>query len=173
MAKSKIPSKIVEELNRQYNHELGASRAYTALAIWCGLKHLQGFAEYFGKQAQEEQAHAGKILRHLLDRGMTPELVALPAPKQEFRSLLEVAQQAQALEQANTQGIHAVYEAALALKDYPVQIFMQWFINEQVEEEAWCAEMVDRVQAASCAGSLSDLDRHLDRLLGESTPAGT
>ena len=54
----------------------------------------------------------------------------------------------------------------MADKDYPAQVLMHWFIKEQVEEEAWAAELVDRVQAATCAGSLLDLDRHVEKLLG-------
>ena len=81
--------------------------------------------------------------------------------------LLEVAQHAQTMEIANTKGINAVYEAALAAKDYPAQVLMHWFINEQVEEEDWANEMVERVQTASCAGSLSYLDRHIERQLEE------
>jgi len=105
-------------------------------------------------------------MAHLLDRRVRPELTAINVPRQNFKSLFEVAQQAQAMEIANTQGVNVVYEAALAAKDYPTQVLMHWFINEQVEEEAWSTEMVERVQAASCAGSLSDLDRHIERLLG-------
>ena len=78
-----------------------------------------------------------------------------------------MAQQAQAQEHANTLGINAVYEAAVAAKDYSAQVLMHWFINEQVEEEDWSTEMVERVQTASCAGSLSDLDRHIERYLEE------
>ena len=69
------------------------------------------------------------------------------------------------MEQANTKGINAVYEAAVAAKDYPAQILMQWFISEQVEEEAWCAQMIDRVAAATCAGSVAELDRHIVKYL--------
>lgn len=165
MPKAKIAPKVVEELNRQFNYELSAAHAYTALSVWSDVRNLKGFAAFFAKQAAEEREHAGKVIRHLIDRDLTPEVAALPAPKQEFRTLLEVAQQALAMEQANTQGINAVYEAALAAKDYPAQVLMHWFINEQVEEESWCAEMIDRVQNATCAGSLSDLDRHIERLL--------
>lgn len=167
MTKTRIPSKVLAELNRQLNYELGAAHNYRALSFWCADQNLKGFAAFFAKQAAEEQAHADRIAGHLLDRGVRPELTAIEAPKQGFKSLLEVAQQAQALEQANTQGINAVYEAALAAKDYPAQVLMHWFINEQVEEEAWTAEMVARVQAATCAGSLSDLDRHIEKLLGD------
>jgi ferritin len=165
MPKSNIPSKVAEELNRQLNHELGAAHAYRALAAWCDVRNLKGFAHYFTKQSGEELEHADKFSSHLIDRGVQPELAALPAPKQEFKTLLEIAQQALAMEQANTHGINAAYEAALAVKDYAAQVLLHWFINEQVEEEAWANEMVDRVQNATCAGSLSDLDRHIERLL--------
>ena len=165
MAKSNLAPKVLTELNRQLNHELGAAHAYQALSIWCAARNFTGFAAFFAKQAGEERTHAGKMIDHVIDRGATPELAALPAPPGDHASLLDVALQAQAMEVANTRGIHAVYEAALAAKDYPVQVLMHWFINEQVEEEAWCDEMIDRVKGASCAGSLSDLDRHIERHL--------
>ncbi len=163
---SKIPAKLLSELNRQLNQELGAAHSYRALSLWCEDQNLKGFARFFAKQVVEEQEHATKFAGHLIDRGTLPELAAIPAPKTEFKSLLEAAQHAQTMEHNNTQGINTVYEAALATKDYPGQVFLQWFITEQVEEEAWCLEMVERVQAASCAGGLSDLDRHIERYLG-------
>jgi ferritin len=167
MAKSTLPPAVLTELNRQLNHELGAAHSYQALSIWCAARNLTGFAEFFGKQAEEEREHAEKMIDHILDRGATPQLAALPAPPQDAGSLLDVALKAQEMEQANTRGINAVFEAALAAKDYPAQVLMHWFISEQVEEEAWCAEMVDRVKSASCAGGLSDLDRHIVRILGD------
>ena len=167
MAKTKIPTKMLTELNRQLNQELTAAHAYHAMSVWCCNRNLKGFAGFFSKQAGEEREHAGKIMKHVLDRGMAPELGAVTAPKQNFKSLLEVVEQAQAMEQSNTRGINAVFEAAVATNDYPAQVLMHWFINEQVEEEAWAAELVDRVRAATCAGSLLDLDRHVEKLLGD------
>ncbi len=165
MPKSKIAEKVIGELNRQFNQELAAAHSYLALSVWCDIRNFKGFAKYFAKQAGEERGHAERIIKHLTDRGVTAQLAALPEPKQEFKTLLEIAQQAQAQEHNNTQGINAVYEAALAAKDYPAQVLMHWFINEQVEEEDWAAEMVERIQTATCAGSLSDLDRHIERYL--------
>lgn len=165
MPQSLIPPNVLVELKRQLNHELSAAHAYHAMSLWCAAQNFTGFAEFFEKQTAEEREHAGKIIEHVLDRGAQPDLAAIPAPKQDFDSLLEVARQAEAMEQANTRGINAVYEAALSAKDYPAQVLMHWFINEQVEEEAWCAELIDRVERATCAGSLSDLDRHIVRLL--------
>jgi ferritin len=164
-----IPSKVVAELQRQFNQELGAAHSYQALALWCAVQNLKGFAGFFAKQAGEEREHAEKIIDHLIDRGAAPELAELPRPKQDFAALLPVVQWAQAMEQANTKGINAVFEAAVAAKDYPAQVLMHWFISEQVEEEAWAAELVARVDNATCAGSLSDLDRHVEKLLGEKT----
>lgn len=171
MSHPKIAPQVVAELNRQLNHELAAAQGYHALSLWCADENLAGFASFFAKQSAEERKHAGRIADHLLDRDSRPKLDAIAAPKQNFKSLLETAQQAQAMEQANTQGINAVYEAAVAAKDYPAQMLMHWFIKEQVEEEAWCLEMVQRVQAASCAGGLSDLDRHIERYLSKSGDA--
>lgn len=165
MAKSKIPAKVLTELNRQLNHELNAAHAYLALSVWCEAQNLKGFAGFFAKQAGEERQHAEKMMKHLLDRETMPQLAATAGPKQDFGALLEVVEHAQAMEQTNTQGIHAVYESAVATKDYPAQVLMHWFINEQVEEEAWAAEMVDRVQSATCAGSFLDLDRHIEKIL--------
>ena len=165
MPKSKIPQKVVEELNRQFNLELAAAHSYLVLSVWCDVRNLKGFGRHFVKQAGEERTHAERILKHLTDRGITPEVTALPAPRQDFGTLLEVARQAQSQEHANTLGINAAYEAALGAKDYPAQVLLHWFINEQVEEEAWAAEMVERIQTATCAGSLSDLDRHIERYL--------
>jgi ferritin len=167
MSKPSLPPKVVTELNRQINQELAAEHSYLALSAWCADQNLRGFAAFFAEQAAEEQEHAGKIMSHLSDRRVLPELGAIPAPKREFASLLEAAQHTQAMEKANTRGIHSVYEAAQAAKDYPAQVLMHWFINEQVEEERWSTEMVERVQAAACAGSLMDLDRHIQRLLAK------
>lgn len=165
MAKSNIPAKVLTELNRQFNHELNAAQAYLGLSVWCEAQNLKGFAGFFAKQAGEEREHAEKMMKHLLDRGAMPQLAATSAPKQDFDALLEAVEHAQAMEQTNTKGIHAVYESAVAAKDYPAQVLMHWFISEQVEEEAWAAEMVDRVQSATCAGSFMDLDRHIEKIL--------
>jgi len=167
MSKAKIPHKVVEELNRQFNQELAAAHSYLALSVWCDVRNFKGFGKFFVKQSGEERAHAERILKHLTDRGETAKMTGVPAPKQDFKSLLEIAQQAQSQERANTLGVNAAYEAAIEAKDYPAQVLMHWFINEQVEEEDWSTEMVERVQTASCAGSLSDLDRHIERYLEE------
>jgi len=163
-----ISKKVVAELQRQLNQELDAAHSYQGFSIWCAMQNLKGFAGFFARQAGEEREHAEKMIGHLIDRGVAPDLAEVPRPKQDFATLLEVGQWALTMEQANTKGINAVYEAAVAAKDYPAQVLMHWFIAEQVEEEAWAAELVARVDNATCAGSLFDLDRHAEKLLGGS-----
>jgi ferritin len=162
-----IKPALLKELVRQLNHELASAYSYEALAHWCEYQNFKGFARYFHKQAGEERVHARKFTAHLLDRGVLPELRQLAAPKGEFDSLLDIARQAQSMEHANTAGINQAYEAALREKDFPAQVLLQWFISEQVEEEDWADEMVDRVEAAGCSGGIMDLDRHIERYLAD------
>lgn len=160
-----IAPAVLTELQRQLNHELGAAHGYTALAVWCFDRNLKGFARYFHKQAGEEREHAQRFIDHLLDRGAVPALASIEAPRLAFESLVDVARQARDMEQANTRGISRAYEAALAHKDYPTQVMLHWFINEQVEEEAWADEMVARAEASTTPGGMQALDRHLERYL--------
>src|SRR5215471_3666904 len=112
MHASKISTKVVSELQRQATQELSAAHGYLALSLWCEDQNLKGFGRFFAKQRTEEHGHAAKITAHLIDRGILPELGAIAAPTNNFKSILEAAQHAQAMEIKNTQGINSVYEAA-------------------------------------------------------------
>jgi ferritin len=159
--------KLIAALNKQANQELQAAHAYLAMAYWCDVHHSDGFARFFHKQVKEEQGHAAKILQHLADRDVAPALGPWPAPTTSFKNLPDVAKAVYDLERANTAGIHAAYETALAEKDYPAQVLLHWFINEQVEEEAWSDKLLAETREAASAGSLLSLDRHLPETLSE------
>ncbi len=157
--------KLITALNKQANQELQAAQAYLAMSYWCEVHQCSGFAKYFHDQSTEEQGHAGKILKHLADRDVVPAIGALAAPAASFKGLTDVAKAAYDLERANTAGIHATYETALAEKDYPAQVLLHWFISEQVEEEAWSDKLLVKTREATCAGACSSLDRHLAKIL--------
>jgi ferritin len=163
--RNNMPPKLIAALNKQANQELQAAQAYLAVSYWCEVQHFSGFAKFFHEQAVEEQSHAGKILKHLAERGTIPAFGALAAPKVSFKDLAAVAQTVFDMERANTAGIHAAYETALAEKDYPAQVMLHWFISEQVEEEAWSEKLLAKTREATCAGGLSSLDRHLPKIL--------
>jgi len=157
--------KLITALEKQATHELLAAQNYLAMAYWSDVHHHGGFAKFFHQQAAEEQGHAGKILKHLADRDVVPAIGALAAPRADYHLLIEVSQAAYDLERANTAGIHAAYEVALAEKDYPAQVLLHWFIGEQVEEEAWSDKLLVKTREAACAGALLNLDRHLSKIL--------
>jgi len=161
-----VPSaKVIAALEKQADHELLASQHYLAMSYWCDVHHYAGFASFFKKQAAEELEHANKLLKHLADRDVVPKIGAVPAPGGAFKAVIETAQAAYDFERANTAGIHAAYEVALAEKDYPAQVMLHWFIAEQVEEEAWSDKLLIKTREAGCAGALMNLDRHLEKIL--------
>jgi ferritin len=159
--------KLITALEKQANHELLAAQSYLVMAYWCDVHLHGGFAKFFHQQAEEEQGHAGKILKHLADRGVVPAIGSIAAAKVGFQDLVEVAQAAYDFERANTTGVHAAYEAALAEKDYPAQVMLHWFISEQVEEEAWSDKLLVKTREATCAGAMLNLDRHLMKILND------
>ncbi len=152
---------VISEIERQATHELFASQSYLALAYWSDVRQYSGFAEFFHLQVQEEREHADKFLKFLADRDVVPVIGQIAAPRTSFNNLIEAAKLVYDLERANTAGIHKAYEAALAAKDYAAQVMLHWFINEQVEEEAWSDKMLVKVQEATCPGALQMLDRHI------------
>ena len=159
---------VISELQRQLNHEWTASHAYEAMAVWCDDQNFKGFARFFLKQAGEEREHARKIMAHLMDRSVVPVLSEIKAPRNTFQGLMDVARHAQSQERANTQGVNAAYEVAVREKDYPAQVMLQWFVTEQVEEENWADELIDRLDRAQCSGGVAELDRHVERYLSPS-----
>jgi len=159
---------VIETLEKQAAHEFAASQAYLAMSCWCDVAHYSGYAAFFKKQSAEENSHANKLLGFLVERDVVPAIAAIPAPVVSFENLLATAKLAYDLERANTAGIHACYKAALAVEDFATQVMLQWFIAEQVEEEAWSDKIVAKTRQATCSGALTYLDRHIVKeLTGE------
>ena len=161
---------MIQLLNEDLAGEYQAIIAYTVYSQVLKGAAYTDIARELETHAGEELAHANKILKHLADRDVVPKIGAVPAPVGTFKLLIEVAQAAYDFERANTAGIHAAYEAALAEKDYPAQVLLHWFISEQVEEEAWSDKLLVKTREAACAGALMNLDRHLEKILsGDAT----
>jgi ferritin len=152
---------IIAAFERQAAQELYTSKAYLAMAYWSEVNHWGGYAKLFHLQASEEQEHARKFFDHLADRDVVPAVGAVGAATSTFGNLVEVAKAAYDLERANTKTIHALYELALAEKDYAAQVFLHAFITEQVEEEAWTDKLLEKTRQASCAGAQFNFDRHV------------
>ena len=143
-----LSPKMQDALNGQITKEFYASQLYLAMSAHFEALNLKGFAHWMRIQSDEEREHALKIFDFVLDRGGSAELGAVEQPPSEFGSPVEIFQASLAHEQRVTGWIYELYAAAAAENDYASQVFLQWFIDEQVEEEANATEMIDRLSMA-------------------------
>ena len=131
-------------------------------------RNLSGFAHWRRVQETEEREHAMKFYDFIVERGGRVMLKAIEAPKTEWKSTLELAEEVAAHEAMITASIHALYELALKEKDYSAQIMLQWFITEQVEEERNAAEIVSNLKLIEDRGTaVLMLDHRLAKRGGE------
>ena len=163
-----IGKPMQDALNEQINKELFSSYLYLSMAAYFEEKNLSGFGNWMRVQADEEREHAMKFYNFILETGGKVELKAIEAPKTEWNSNLEVAEEVAAHEAKVTASIYALYELALKEKDYPAQVMLQWFISEQVEEEKNAAEIVANLKMIEERGTaVLMLDKQLGKRKGE------
>lgn len=130
-----IKEELQTAINHQINQEFTAAYNYLGMAIYFDSKNLDGFANWMRMQHDEEMAHGMKLLTYLQDRGGKVKLENIESPRCNFSSPLEVYQVSLEQEQKNTESINKLYELATKLNDYATKSHLQWFIDEQVEEE--------------------------------------
>ncbi|MCS7057937.1 MAG: ferritin [Meiothermus sp.] len=131
-----ISQTLQQMLNEQLTRELTASQQYLGMAAYAGSQNLEGWQAFFERQSEEEREHALKIFRFLVEVGAPVKLAALPEVKSEYASLLEATQTALAYEQKVTRDFQAMAQAALEEKDHTTYQFLQWYLEEQIEEES-------------------------------------
>ncbi len=159
---------VIDAMNNQIMHELYSAYFYLSMSASCEEMNLPGFASWLRVQAQEEQSHAMKFYDFILELGGKVVLQAIPQPPVDFASPLAIFQQVYEHEQKVTGLIRKIYETAVAEKDYATQIFLQWFISEQVEEEKNASSILDMVtKIGSSVGSLYQIDHNLGKRGGK------
>ena len=153
---------VQDAINEQITYELYSGYTYLAMSAYFEEQSLPGFAKWMRLQAQEELKHAMRLFDHVAERGGHITLHAVDAPPSNFESPLDVFEKALAHEQHVTQRIHRLYELASKEKDYPAQVMLQWFVEEQVEEEQSVGRVVDALKRiGDDGGALLALDREL------------
>ncbi len=130
-----LHEQIRNALNQQINQEMSAAYRYLAMAAHFDVKNLDGFAAWMMSQHQEEMAHAMRLYRYVLDRGGEVTLEAIEKPEAQFDSVRAVFDAALQQEKQNTESINQLYHLAQSLNDFATQSHLQWFLDEQVEEE--------------------------------------
>ena len=155
---------IQDAMNEQIKNELYSAYLYLSMSAYCEAANLPGFAHWMRVQAQEEVAHAMKFYDFIYERGGRVVLQAIDQPPVEFQSPLNVFEQTLEHEQKVTALIHDLYTLAVQEKDYASQAFLQWFVTEQVEEEASATQIVETLKMIGDKGhALLMLDRELGK----------
>ncbi len=134
---------IEAALNEQFNKELGSALIYAAMAADFSVKGYNGFAKWMTLQAKEETEHAYKIYNFILDRGGRPVYDALEKPQESWEGPVKIFEAALAHEQFITKSIDDLAGLARKLDDKAAEVFLQWFISEQVEEESTVETILD------------------------------
>lgn len=163
-----ISKAMQDAVNDQINKELYSSYLYLSMAAYFENKNLPGFAHWMHIQEGEERGHAMKLYDFLIDRSGAVLLKAIDAPPADWKSNLELFKEVAAHEAKVTASINTLYELALKEKDYPAQVLLHWFINEQVEEEKNAAEIVAQLELVEARGAaVLMLDHRLSKRGGE------
>jgi ferritin len=165
-----LDKKMLKALNEQFVAEYHSSYLYLAMCAWFEEKNLPGMAKWMRLQAEEELMHAMKFFDFINDRGGSVVLGTIEAPKAKFDSVHDVFEQALTHERKVTSMINKLMKIAMDLNDNATQNFLQWFVAEQVEEEATFEDVVAK---AKMAGDDGHALLFLDSQLGSRSASGT
>ncbi|RZS93174.1 ferritin [Aquimarina brevivitae] len=139
-------AEIEKLLNDQIKYEANAAAQYLAMASWADVKGYNGVAEFFYAQSQEERGHMTKLVKFVNERNGRAVIPAVDQPKESYVSLLELFETFLKSEEFVTEKINNVIFECLQLKDYNVHNFMQWYVAEQLEEEAIARTLLDKLR---------------------------
>jgi len=141
--------KMQKTMNDQIHHELESAYIYLSMAAYFESENYPGFAQWMKMQFEEEMAHAFRFYDYIHSRGAKVILQAIEQPPAEYASPLAAFEKSLAHEQKISADIHELYSLATEEKDYPSLSFLQWFIDEQVEEEEHVGGVVEDIKRVS------------------------
>jgi ferritin len=147
-----ISPKMQDALNEQINLEQYSAQLYLAMSAHCDALSFKGFAHWLRVQAGEETTHAMKLIDFVLDRRGQLELKTVAAPPRDFGGVIQVFEQTLAHEMGITQKINGLFNLARSEGDPASEIQLQWYVTEQVEEEANVSQVVDHLHAVGDQG---------------------
>lgn len=148
-----IKKRIENALNEQMNKEFYSYYLYLSMAAHFDSNNLKGFGQWLKIQAKEEASHAMKLYEYLISRGGKVILQPIDAPPSDWKAHKNIFEDAYRHEQKVTGLISKLVELAKLEKDHPTEIFLQWFVTEQVEEEALASEVLQKLQLIGNDGS--------------------
>ncbi len=157
-----LSEKLLTKLNEQITHEFFSAHYYLAMAAYFKTEDLDGFANFFLVQAEEERFHAMKFFEFINDQGKEAVITGFKDPKRDFKSAEEIFSLALEHEILVSSLINKLMDIAQEEKHYPSISFLQWFIDEQVEEEASMSKLLSMVKRVGDKGhGILMLDKEL------------
>ncbi|HEX9825792.1 MAG TPA: ferritin [Flavobacteriaceae bacterium] len=166
-------SKSIEKaLNNQIRIEAESSQIYLAMACWAEVKGLEGVAVFMYKQSQEERDHMLRLVRFINERGGHAQVSELSAPNVTFKSFKEMFEELFKHEVFVSKSINQLVHISLQEKDYATHNFLQWYVSEQIEEEAMARTILDKINLiGDDKGGLYLFDRDIQNLTVNSASA--
>ncbi|MGC4130460.1 MAG: ferritin [Bergeyella sp.] len=144
-----ISQKIASLVNEQIAKEQYAAQYYLSMSAWFSARDLDGIANYFRVQSKEELMHADKMFDYLNDVGGEIIVGEIPKPPHEFQNSIDIFEKAFEHEKIVTKSIFNILKNANEEGDFATVSFLQWFVNEQVEEEASASQLVTKIKMVS------------------------
>jgi len=157
-----LTGKMQEMLNLQINKEIYSAYLYVSMSAYSEHTGLKGFANWFMVQYQEEMEHAMRIYLYILEQAGKINLLTIERPPNDFASPLDLFEKTLAHEKIVTKSINDLMDLAVQSKDHASQIFLQWFVTEQIEEESNPAEIINQLKLVGTDGNgLFMIDKEL------------
>lgn len=141
-----LSDKLVEILNRQINYEFYSEHVYLAMSSYCAEQDLDGFANFFRVQAEEERFHAMKIFDYVIELDARVKITSQPEPQNDYESIMDLFMAALEHEKSNTRNIYEITDVATEERHHATISFMRWFIDEQVEEESLVNSIIKKLK---------------------------
>lgn len=159
-----LSKNLLSEMNDQIKHEMYSSYLYLAMSAHFEASNMPGFAKWMRIQAQEELTHALKFFDYLIDRSGTITLQALAQPPSEFGTPQAIFEKVLEHEQFVTGRINTLYTLAIKDNDFASQVFLNWFVTEQVEEEKNATSILETLKIIGDRGTaIYQLDHQLGK----------
>jgi ferritin len=160
-----LPKKVEDILNVQVDKEGYSSHIYLSMASWAENQGLGGIAEWLYAQSEEERMHMLKLVRYINERDGQAKIIALKEPPSEFGSVQELFEKVLEHERYITASINEIVQVCIDENDYTTHNWIQWFVTEQIEEEASVRAILDRLKLAG--NHLYMFDRDIMNMRGE------
>ncbi len=141
-----LSKKMENALNEQINAEFYSAYLYLSMSAYCESIDLPGFANWMLAQSQEENEHGMRLFNFVHDRDGAVKLDKIDKPESEFGTILDMFNKVLEHEKYVTKRIHDLYKLAVEEADYPTQVELQWFIQEQVEEEKTAKDIIQQLK---------------------------